>query len=174
MKALDLFCGGFQFQTGSIKSVANTAAVKALTGFNSKLVRLKAPSNPFPILNNIRCFNSKLVRLKECSQFQCKWFSTCFNSKLVRLKATFLNSSMDACYMFQFQTGSIKSGGATASATSLLLMFQFQTGSIKSAYVLKYLRVLKMFQFQTGSIKSHNTIFHRIIRTLVSIPNWFD
>ena len=54
----------FQFQTGSIKSVDDEHTSTASTGFNSKLVRLKASSSSVGGVVPSSCFNSKLVRLK--------------------------------------------------------------------------------------------------------------
>ena len=76
----------FQFQTGSIKSLA-------------------------PILHlyySILSFNSKLVRLKARMPTNTRKHYIRFNSKLVRLKVK-IALTIGACIMFQFQTGSIKS-----------------------------------------------------------------
>ena len=54
----------FQFQTGSIKSTASpVSGSETITGFNSKLVRLKVHLVILGEYDGV-CFNSKLVRLK--------------------------------------------------------------------------------------------------------------
>ena len=52
--------------------------------------------------------------------------------------------------------------------------FQFQTGSIKSTPRYSHISAEAEFQFQTGSIKSERHIIPLLMKTIVSIPNWFD
>ena len=101
------FGAGFQFQTGAIKSSVAITALTEITGFNSKLVRLKGRPSKSPQSHcwwfqfqtgaikryipdgGSPCrhgFNSKLVRLKVWIQSASSDFQKCFNSKLVRLK----------------------------------------------------------------------------------------
>ena len=53
-----------------------------------------------------------------------------FNSKVVRLKANTLEDVSGQFALFQFQSGSIKSGFSQSSESKKML-FQFQSGSIK-------------------------------------------
>jgi len=53
----------FQFQYGSIKSVAGLLLVAGLFGFNSNMVRLKAKMQQ-PGEKYLMSFNSNMVRLK--------------------------------------------------------------------------------------------------------------
>ena len=77
----------FQFQTGSIKrSLLRTRQRTRQVGFNSKLVRLKGEMEHWTDTELFASFNSKLVRLKE-----------------------YAIKSIDTRWLFQFQTGSIKS-----------------------------------------------------------------
>ena len=63
---------GFQFQTGSIKSLVEISFPDCSDRFNSKLVRLEADVSVFSP-NKDCCFNSKLVRLEACQSGQwCK------------------------------------------------------------------------------------------------------
>ena len=78
----------FQFQTGSIKrSYESRRLYHRWQRFNSKLVRLKA----------------YIERERQ------RHDNASFNSKLVRLKACLAARNNNRKYMFQFQTGSIKS-----------------------------------------------------------------
>ena len=80
--------------------------------------------------------------------------SISFNSKLVRLKDSIVNDGTIILFMFQFQTGAIKSFSCVSCFTSLE-KFQFQTGAIKSDAAKEYLAgLVTVFQFQTGAIKS--------------------
>ena len=91
--------GTFQFQTGSIKRRQHLQfMVKRVLSFNSKLVRLKV-----------------WVHRTVC--FVC--YS--FNSKLVRLKVKMIKQRAEVTFMFQFQTGSIKS---PAEQTNYVRMVQ--------------------------------------------------
>ena len=124
-----------------------------------------------------RSFNSILVRLKDCRGLSIcgiRWHG--FNSILVRLKAGGQSLRQKPLVVFQFHTGSIKSGDWTLGTTSEI-RFQFHTGSIKRRAdialvggwyysfnsILVRLKVWiggdtcasqMAFQFHTGSIKS--------------------
>ena len=95
-----------------------------------------------------------------------------FNSKLVRLKAVRESPIKVDFWLFQFQTGSIKSTKETSNVYKTK-RFQFQTGSIKRD-MLASLANAGMFQFQTGSIKSPIILHNLTPKDKVSIPNWFD
>ena len=98
----------FQFQTGSIRSVAMSSEAHSMIRFNSKLVRLEAKRASDRHLY-IRSFNSKLVRLEGSEHLAIS----------------------DRIDRFQFQTGSIRSEFSVLYRFCLVL-FQFQTGSIRS------------------------------------------
>ena len=165
----------FQFQTGAIKSV-----------------RFGTVASHVPL-----CFNSKLVRLKGCRVKS--WTSLCarFNSKLVRLKVAACDEfGVGKDFMFQFQTGAIKSDRLQARLDDFGT-FQFQTGAIKRRPQNRATHPPEpTFQFQTGAIKSacekdiptESTSFNSKLvrlkaatllrvsseRVNVSIPNWCD
>ena len=75
----------FQFQTGAIKSPQMKHKLEKYS-FNSKLVRLKVEYLKEMQGDKRASFNSKLVRLKVLSVAASHIVLVCFNSKLVRLK----------------------------------------------------------------------------------------
>ena len=99
----------FQFQTGSIKRIRDYRSSHSEYRFNSKLVRLEDDTSRD--LHPLTGFNSKLVRLKaaELVNVELNHEGRGFNSKLVRLKVTINRSNENCLGSFQFQTGSIKS-----------------------------------------------------------------
>ena len=66
-------------------------------------------------------------------------------------------------FVFQFQTGSIKSLLYLVNAVSAV-RFQFQTGSIKSLLDFSEEDFTQEFQFQTGSIKRHGFSVSKVAR----------
>ncbi len=117
----------FQFQTGSIKSLQNSECLAVEERFQFQTGSIK-----------------RLIVTDETPR-------SCFNSKLVRLKVFNLTLYVFDSFLFQFQTGSIKSND-DGEVIDTKLVFQFQTGSIKSL----------------SNLQVHNKFGE------VSIPNWFD
>ena len=56
----------------------------------------------------------------------------CFNSTLVRLKERYDRTLFHQMPLFQFHSGSIKSGGSSPALQIARMWFQFHSGSIKS------------------------------------------
>ena len=101
--------GTFLFQIGTIKSICCiTYKRTTISGFYSKLVRLKVPVKTPTHTTTLSSFYSKLVRLKEMQCFSVHLTKISFYSKLVRLKAQSQQSAADAL-QFLFQIGTIKS-----------------------------------------------------------------
>ena len=77
-------------------------------------------------------------------------------------------------YMFQFQTGAIKSANDEAVALSHQRRFNSKLVRLKEEIVVVIALDTKGFQFQTGAIKSDFGDFYWAEGVIVSIPNWFD
>ena len=79
-------------------------------------------------------FDSKLVRLKakKMKDAQQPFGDLCFDSKLVRLKAITRAPAIVLMSVFRFQTGSIKRKNGATKTYLDNVKFRFQTGSIKS------------------------------------------
>ena len=80
----------FQFQSGAVKSYATEQVSSMITGFNSKVVRLKGSSHTKGYAIDIR-----------------------FNSKVVRLKVLPGPRDLMSVAVFQFQSGAVKSSLGT-------------------------------------------------------------
>ena len=135
----------FQFQTGAIKSRQFHLRTLGFCRFNSKLVRLKAPTDSKLAATILERFNSKLVRLKGEAvagrfdylfSFNSKLVrlkvpngtfqfhvDTRFNSKLVRLKAYSVSSSQESVCSFNSKLVRLKARSvsdiSTAAAVSI-------------------------------------------------------
>ena len=102
-----------------------------MSGFNSKLVRLKVafPHRYTRVYHS--CFNSKLVRLKVKNIFATGDECIRFNSKLVRLKV-YLDLALHCnTSKFQFQTGAIKRSNMPGVDTLVRMCFNSKLVRLK-------------------------------------------
>ena len=94
---------------------------------------------------------------------------TSFNSIVVRLKESMSRGGLAERPMFQFHSGSIKSGDLLWRDADAF-KFQFHSGSIKRATISIMPGIHIMFQFHSGSIKRARKRSRITLATAVSIP----
>ena len=164
------------------------------SSFNPKLVRLEANTR---LLSNmtLTSFNPKLVRLEVQERAHREINRVLrFNPKLVRLEVFVPLPLYRLLFLFQSQTGSIRSlyfapvvGDQHCFNPKLVRLEDRNFASIAatdSSFNPKLVRLEvvrmwisqitpSMFQSQTGSIRSPVGCLVENL-TLVSIPNWFD